>query len=167
MPRNAKEGILFSFTMSAIMIYLMAALNYGVRTGDVGATAWLYAFFNFPLAYLVGMICDLCMCTPLSRKLMTIFCDENDRSVWKGITIKFLMVVLMTACMTIYGAVAAVGFGVQTVSAFFSLFPYNFTIALPLQMLAVAPLSGQFVHAVGDKLNWNAQKMPKAVAAED
>ena len=40
MPRNGKEGILFSFIMSAIMIYVMAALNYGVRIGDVGAAAW-------------------------------------------------------------------------------------------------------------------------------
>ena len=67
MPRNGKEGILFSFIMSAIMIYVMAALNYGVRIGDVGAAAWSYALFNWPLAYVVGMICDLCICTPSSR----------------------------------------------------------------------------------------------------
>ena len=67
MPRNGKEGILFSFIMSAIMIYVMAALNYGVRIGDVGAAAWSYALFNWPLAYVVGMICDVCICTPTSR----------------------------------------------------------------------------------------------------
>lgn len=67
MPRNGKEGILFSFIMSAIMIYVMAGLNYGVRTGDVGTAAWSYAFFNWPLAYVIGMICDLCICTPSSR----------------------------------------------------------------------------------------------------
>lgn len=150
--------------MSAIMIYVMAALNYGVRTGDVGATAWSYAFFNFPLAYLVGMVCDLGFCTPLSRKLMSKFCTESDRGVWKGITVKFLMVVLMTICMTIYGAIAAVGLGTQTAVAFFTLFPYNFTIALPIQMLIVAPLSGQFVHAVGDRLGWNAQVQEAATA---
>lgn len=44
-PRNGKEGILFSFIMSAIMIYVMAALNYGVRIGDVGAAAWSYALW--------------------------------------------------------------------------------------------------------------------------
>lgn len=49
MPRNGKEGILFSFIMSAIMIYVMAALNYGVRIGDVGAAAWSYALFDWPL----------------------------------------------------------------------------------------------------------------------
>ena len=36
MPRNGKEDILFSFIMSVIMIHVMAALNYGVRAGDVG-----------------------------------------------------------------------------------------------------------------------------------
>lgn len=45
--------------MSAIMIYVMAALNYGVRTGDVG-TAWNYVLFDWPLFYVIGMICDLC-----------------------------------------------------------------------------------------------------------
>ena len=44
------------------------------------------------------------------------------------------------------------------------MFPYNFTIALPIQMLIVAPLSGVIVHAVGDKAGWNRearQRTPK------
>lgn len=59
MPRNGKEGILFNFIMSVIMIYVMAALNYGVHTGDVG-TARNYVLFDWPLVYVIGMICDLC-----------------------------------------------------------------------------------------------------------
>ncbi|OZG63323.1 permease of the major facilitator superfamily [Bifidobacterium lemurum] len=155
MPRNGKEGILFSFIMSAIMIYVMAALNYGVRTGDVGAAAWSYAVFNFPLAYVVGMICDLGICTPSSRKLAGMFCKEEDRPVWKGITVKFLMVVLMTVFMTIFGAIMAFGFTGAAVVGFFEMFPYNFTIALPIQMLIVAPLAGKIVHMVGDAARWN------------
>ncbi len=164
MPRNGKEGILFSFIMSAIMIYVMAALNYGVRTGDVGAAAWSYAFFNWPLAYVVGMICDLCICTPSSRAIMNRFCAQTDRALWKGITVKFLMVVLMTVFMTVFGAIMAFGFSMGAVAGFFSMFPYNFTIALPIQMLIVAPLSGVIVHAIGDKAGWNQaarQRTPK------
>ena len=164
MPRNGKEGILFSFIMSAIMIYVMAALNYGVRTGDVGTAAWSYAFFNWPLAYVIGMICDLCICTPSSRAIMNRFCAQTDRAVCKGITVKFLMVVLMTVFMTIFGAIMAFGPSADAVVGFFSMFPYNFTIALPIQMLIVAPLSGVIVHAVGDKAGWNRearQRTPK------
>lgn len=164
MPRNGKEGILFSFIMSAIMIYVMAALNYGVHTGDVGTAAWSYAFFNWPLAYVIGMICDLCICTPSSRAIMNRFCAQTDRAVWKGITVKFLMVVLMTVFMTIFGVIMAFGPSADAVVGFFSMFPYNFTIALPIQMLIVAPLSGVIVHAVGDKAGWNRearQRTPK------
>lgn len=59
MPRNGKEDILFSFIMSVIMIHVMAALNYGVRAGDVGMAGWNHALFNWPLVYVIGMICDL------------------------------------------------------------------------------------------------------------
>ena len=150
-PRNGKEGILFSFIMSAIMIYVMAALNYGVRIGDVGAAAWSYALFDWPLAYVVGMICDLCICTPSSRAIMNTFCAATDRAVWKGITVKFLMVVLMT----VFGAIMAFGFTFGAFTGFWRMFPYNFTIALPIQMLIVAPLSGKIVHAIGDAAGWN------------
>ena len=154
MPRNAKEGILFSFVMSAFMIYIMAALNYGVRTGDVGPEAWTYAVVSFPLAYVVGMCCDLIACTPLSRAIAERACVESDRGVWRGIVVKFAMVVLMTVAMTVFGALMAVGAGMQAVVAFFSMFPANFTIALPLQMLVIAPLSGKIVHRVGDAAGW-------------
>jgi len=163
MPRNGKEGILFSFIMSAIMIYIMAALNMYVRAflglGGLTLTSsyepWVYAVLNFPLAYVVGMICDLGICTPWSRKLMQKLCSESDRAVWKGITVKFCMVVFMTIAMTIFGAIAAVGFSSHAFIAFFILFPYNFVIALPIQMLAVAPFAGKIVHAVGDRAQWN------------
>ena len=144
MPRNGKEGILFSFIMSAIMIYV-------IRIGDVGAAAWSYALFDWPLAYVVGMICDLCICTPSSRAIMNTFCAATDRAVWKGITVKFLMVVLMT----VFGAIMAFGFTFGAFTGFWRMFPYNFTIALPIQMLIVAPLSGKIVHAIGDAAGWN------------
>ena len=169
MPRNGKEGILFSFIMSALMIYIMAALNMYVRAalGLGGLTLstpwepWVYAVTNFLLAYLIGMICDLGFCTPTSRKCMMAFCKDSDRAVWKGITVKFMMVVLMTIAMTIYGAIAAVGFRVHALNAFFTLLPYNFIIALPIQMLVIAPLAGKIVHAVGDKCGWNQHESEK------
>ena len=164
MPRNGKEGVLFSLVMSAIMIYVMAALNYGVRTGDIGATAWIYALRNFPLAFIVGIICDMGFCTPCSRKIMEATCSASDRAVWKGLVVKFCMVVLMTVCMTIYGVIAASGLGLHDFAAFFSMFPYNFTIALPLQMLVVAPIAGKIVHAAGDRFGWNEQSQAKSAA---
>ena len=68
----------------------------------------------------------------------------------EGITVKFLMVVLMT----VFGAIMAFGFTFGAFTGFWRMFP-NFTIALPIQMLIVAPLSGKIVHAIGDAAGWN------------
>lgn len=140
MPRSKKEGILFSFVMSAIMIFLMAALNYMVREQSIGSAAWHHAVVAFIPGYIFGMICDLFICTPFSRKLVTKVASDCNEGVQIFI-IRFSMVVLMTVFMTIFGIVAGGAKGMQILAGTCIYFPYNFTIALPIQMLIVAPLS--------------------------
>lgn len=144
MPRSKKEGILFSFLMSAIMIFFMAALNYGVRTGTLGVDAWKHAVTAFIPGYVFGMICDLLICTPLSRKLTASMVGDSKASV-QIFSIRFCMVVLMTIFMTVFGVWAGGGRGMEILIGSCIYFPYNFTIALPIQMLLVAPLSAKIV----------------------
>ena len=60
----------------------------------------------------------------------------------------------MVVLMTVFGAIMAFGFTFGAFTGFWRMFP-NFTIALPIQMLIVAPLSGKIVHAIGDAAGWN------------
>ena len=61
----------------------------------------------------------------------------------------------MVVLMTVFGAIMAFGFTFGAFTGFWRMFPYNFTIALPIQMLIVTPLSGKIVHAIGDAAGWN------------
>ena len=54
---------------------------------------------------------------------------------------KLAGVVLMTVAMTIFSVVVSGKLGMEGVIDFFTYLPYNFTIALPIQMLIVAPVS--------------------------
>lgn len=144
MPRSKKEGILFSFLMSAIMIFLMAALNYGVRMGTLGAEAWHHAVTAFIPGYIFGMICDLFLCTPCSRAITSRMVGDQKEGV-QIFVIRFCMVVLMTVFMTVFGIVAGGARGMQIFVGSVVYFPYNFTIALPVQMLVVAPFSAWLV----------------------
>lgn len=141
MPRSKKEGILLSIIMSLIMIYVMAALNNDVKIGAFAASSWLLALQRLPLGFIVGIICDLCICTPSSRKIVAAVSKENDSEVLKVFLLRFCMVVLMTIFMTVFGIVASGELGMKGVKSFFVYLPYNFTIALPIQMIIVAPLS--------------------------
>ncbi len=144
MPRSKKEGIMFGFLMSAIMIFVMAALNYGVRMGTLGADAWHHAVIAFVPGYIFGMLCDLCVCTPSSRAITSRMVGDQKEGV-QIFVIRFCMVVLMTVFMTVFGIVAGGARGMQIVVGSLVYFPYNFTIALPIQMLLVAPFSAWLV----------------------
>lgn len=123
------------------MIYVMAALNNDVKLGSFAASSWLLALKRLPLGYAVGVICDLGFCTPLSRKIVSKATDPADNERYAVLILRFCMVVLMTVVMTIFGVAASGEWGLDGVISFFKYLPYNFTIALPIQMLIVAPLS--------------------------
>lgn len=145
MPKSKKETVLFSFLISAIMIFLMAALNHAVRTGGLTAASWTHAVHAFIPGYLFGMLCDLLICTPFSRWITVCAAGTDSRECIQVFIIRFSMVVTMTIFMTLFGVVAGGARGMEIVTASLLFFPYNFTIALPVQMLAVAPFSARLV----------------------
>lgn len=153
MPRSKNEGHLLSIIMSLIMIYVMAALNNDVKVGAFSAESWLLALERLPLGFIVGIICDLFICTPLSRKIVMYISREGDRELYQVFILRFCMVVLMTVCMTIFGIVASGTFGLAGIRDFFVYFPYNFTIALPIQMIIVAPLSLRLARKISSVAN--------------
>lgn len=150
MPSSKKEGIILSVTMSLIMIYVMAALNECVKSGAFSADAWLVSLKRLPLGFAVGIVCDMAICTPLSRKLVAAVSSESDRECFKVLILRFSMVVLMTVAMTVFSVAVTWENAGTAVGDFFKYLPYNFTIALPIQMLIVAPLSFRLAHAVAN-----------------
>lgn len=148
MPSSKKEGILLSVIMSFVMIYVMAALNECVKAGAFTGGAWVVALERLPLGFVVGIICDLAVCTPLSRKLVAAVSDADDRDCFKVLILRFSMVVLMTVAMTVFSVVVTWTDAQSAVRDFFKYLSYNFTIALPIQMLIVAPFSFRLAHAI-------------------
>ena len=67
--------------------------------------------------------------------------SPGDRKMYRAFVLRFCMVILMTLVMTVFSVVVSGKFGSEGLVDFFTYLPYNFTIALPLQMLIVAPLS--------------------------
>ena len=148
MPENKKQGILLSLIMSLIMIYIMAVLNMDVRLGAFASSSWLIALKRLPLGYLFGIICDMLICTPTSRKIVSKVSKESDSIGLKTFVLRFCMVVLMTVCMTVFSCVVSGKLGMEGIVDFFTYLPYNFTIAMPIQMLIVAPLSLRIAKAI-------------------
>lgn len=141
MPKGKKQGLALSFIMSLIMIYVMAALNLDVRNHLFSANNWLIALQRLPLGFIVGICCDLLICTPTSRKIVSSVCKDTDQEILQVFGLRFCMVVFMTIVMTIFSCILFGKIGMSGIVDFCTYLPYNFTIALPIQMIIVAPLS--------------------------
>jgi len=141
MPKSKLQGILLSLIMSLLMIYVMGAINLSVRSGTVSGEHWMTALKRLPLGYIVGICCDLLICTPLSRKIVEKATSETDAEKQKFFVLRFCMVILMTVAMTVFSVLVSGLSGKAAIRDFFTYLPYNFTIALPIQMLIIAPLS--------------------------
>ena len=148
MPENRKQGTILSLLMSLIMIYVMAALNLNVRNGSFTAEVWYTALVRLPLGYIVGIICDMFICTPLSRKIVSVATADSDSVRMKTFILRFCMVILMTIAMTVFSCIVSGKWGMTGVVDFFTYLPYNFIIALPIQMILVAPFSLKVAKAV-------------------
>lgn len=148
MPQNKKQGILLSLIMSLIMIYVMGALNIDVRNGSFTGDVWMIALKRLPLGYVFGIICDLCICTPLSRKIVAKLTLDSDQEILKVFVLRFCMVIFMTVAMTVFSVLVSGKLGTEGITDFFTYLPYNFTIAMPIQMIVVAPLSLRLARAI-------------------
>ena len=159
MPQSKKEGIFLSLIMSLIMIYVMAALNNCVKDGCFTSTSWLIALQRLPLGFIVGIICDMAICTPLSRKLVMNVTDNEDKEHFKVLIPRFSMVVLMTIAMTVFSVVITWVDAGTAVREFFKYLPYNFTIALPIQMIIVAPISAVWARKLSEVFSSNSENL--------
>ena len=148
MPENRKQGTILSLLMSLIMIYVMAALNLNVRNGSFTTGVWYTALMRLPLGYIVGILCDMLICTPLSRKIVSKVTADTDSIQMKTFVLRFCMVILMTIAMTVFSCIVSGKWGMTGVVDFFTYLPYNFIIALPIQMIIVAPFSLKVAKAV-------------------
>ena len=105
MPKSKKQGLCLSLIMSLIMIYVMAALNMAIRLGHLSGEIWLIALQRLPLGYIVGVLCDLCICTPLSCRIVQRTCSPGDKEMYQVFVLRFCMVILMTLVMTAFSVV--------------------------------------------------------------
>ena len=69
---------------------------------------------------------------------------ERDNELYNDLhygCFKLCMVIFMTIVMTVFSVAVSGLRGTAEIADFFTYLPYNFTIALPIQMIVVAPLS--------------------------
>lgn len=139
MPVNKRESMVFTVLMCAFMVFVMSVYNviriHGFNS-EVMKTAWL----GFPLAYIIALASDWFIVGPIAKKVAFKFIGLNT-PVWKKvIIISTCMVTGMVLIMSLFGSIAGAGLSSKTLIIWLYNIPFNFIVALPLQMVIAGPV---------------------------
>ena len=134
MPHNKRESLIFTVMMCFTMVFVMSIYNVSLNMGGLSAESIKEAWLGFPIAYIFAMCCDWFVVSGLA----------------KGFAFKFLVKPgdgpLKTAICVSVSMVGAVEVSVTTGQWSNVLFiwlhniPFNFIMALPLQLIVAGPL---------------------------
>lgn len=139
MPINKKESLIFTFFMCSFMVYVMSIYNiYRIEGYHEGffAKVWL----GFPLAFVIAFAADWFIVSPIAKSFAFRFIRQEDPVVKKILLISGSMVCGMVIIMSLFGAIHGVGFSSQTFIVWLINIPFNFIVALPLQLLIAGPI---------------------------
>lgn len=147
MPKNKRESLIFTVIMCFCMVLWMSvynvALHHGALTGEVIAQAWL----GFPLAYVLAMLCDWFVASPLAKGFAFKYLVTPGKSSPRAmvLAVSCSMVVSMVVIMSLYGAFEAASHTGGDLAAIPMIWlgniPVNLAMALPVNLLIAGPLA--------------------------
>lgn len=139
MPKTKKESFIFTLMMCCVMVLVMTFYNQW-RIHGLTQEMLHMSLIGFPLAFIVAFIADWILVGPLAKRIAFTFIGPKDPVLKKILWVSTCMVTGMVIIMSLFGALMGVGLSTQLLSAWAINIPYNFIVALPLQVLIAGPL---------------------------
>ena len=144
MPRTKQESVIFTVMMCFVMVLWMSIYNVARMSGGLSFSVVQQAWMGFPIAYLFAMCCDMLIVSRTAKAFAFRFLIREGSSPLRMVlSISGCMVVCMVLIMSFYGACErCVHTGEWSMVGLLWLqnIPFNFIMALPLQLLIAGPL---------------------------
>ena len=135
MPHNKRESLIFTVMMCFTMVFVMSIYNVSLNMGGLSAESIKEAWLGFPIAYIFAMCCDWFVVSGLAKGFAFKFLVKpGDGPLKTAICVSVSMVVPMVEVSVTTGQWSNVLF------IWLHNIPFNFIMALPLQLIVAGPL---------------------------
>ncbi|MFV0558739.1 MAG: DUF2798 domain-containing protein [Enterococcus sp.] len=141
MPRNKKEGIIFTTTMCFLMVLGMSCYNL-VLHDDFHLSSLLLGLVP---CFIVAFILDVFVVGVIAKKIAFTLPIAKANKGLLILTISTLMILGMVTFMSIFGMIIEGGIPANFLEVYRHTWVMNFIVALPYQLLLVGPFSRAFL----------------------
>ena len=151
MPTNKRESLIFTFIMCFCMVLWMSIYNIARMYGHIGLDILVDAWVGFPPAYIVAMLCDWFIASPLAKGFAFKHLVTPGKSSPRAmvVAVSSCMVVPMVVIMSLYGCFEGLLHMPGGIMGNLGMLPamwvtnifFNFVMALPWNLLIAGPIS--------------------------
>lgn len=141
LPQSPREGILFMMIISIISVNVIAPiimmLDQGFNMANYFETLRIIPFIWVIIVLLVTFVAE-----PIVSKVMPLFVAKTDGFNARILLNTFLMVTVLSACMSIIGPwVGTQKIGIEPFQNFFHNWFRNFGVAIWIELLVAQPIA--------------------------
>ena len=142
MGEGKLQKFVFTLLMCFFMVLGMTMYNIVLHAGW-SSQVFLILAKEFWLVFIIALFLDTLVIGPLGKKLaFTIIPPGQEKHIiFRILSIALPMVTGMVLCMSVFGALTHHGFTHHAFRAYPGVVRRNFIMALPLNLLIVAPLA--------------------------
>lgn len=140
MPRNKREGIFFGVIMALVMSLFMNLFN-TFRHAGVSVDALMHALLLQPIIFIIVMLVETLVISPLAHKAMNSFVRKGDSQAARGLAQTVCMVTGMSLTMSVIGLALAGTALTELPVHFLAIWPINFCAAFWWQLLVAGPVA--------------------------
>lgn len=136
MPRNKKEGFVFSLMVSFLMCFFMGLYNVVLSSKVFNLNSILITLKEIPFRYIIAIILSYFIVSPFVLKVVNKIYNKNN--LLKIVLIQIFTVILMAGCMSLLSL-----FTLDipnNITNYLNILKRNYLFAFPLQILLVGPI---------------------------
>lgn len=141
MGQTKLQKMTFTLMMCFFMVLGMTIYNMILNEG-IHDQFFVHLLKDFWLGFLVALVLDIFVVGKIAKSIAfkLIKPTPETKQIKIILTISSCMVIGMVLCMSMYGAIVAVGFNTMALKLYPLCIIRNFVMALPLNLLVVSPL---------------------------
>ncbi|MGX7030610.1 hypothetical protein [Vagococcus zengguangii] len=150
LPRNAKEGILFTLIIAFLSVNLIAPI---ISMLEAGFTMDTYTTILKKIPFIfITVLVVVSLLHPLGSKLAQKIVGENDSFNSKIIIDTLCTVFFMSMVMTVIGSWFGMGeISLAPFKTYFQKWPRNFGVAFAIELLVAQPIARAVMNAMHKK----------------
>lgn len=148
MPKTKPQSLFFTAVTAWMMVYGMTLYNIVLTAGSFPNAAFLSAFTDMWLEFIIIFFCACFISSPLAKRFAFRIVRPGDRPIAIILAIQIFTVIFQVLMASILGVWHAYDFTVNFLPDYLICVCKNFVMALPLQLIVVGPIARSIFRAV-------------------